>query len=382
MKRLRVLMIPSGYPTETAPTDSIFFKDHAQAIARYNDVSVLFAYPFPKSLLSKGKLFQVRISMESGVNVIRVEHIKFFKKLDILVSFFLTILAFSRFQRIKEIHIIHAQKFFPAGILAVALGSTYKMPVVITEHSSDFPHTMRSVIRRISIRFAMRKATRIVAVSEGLSNSIKCYDHRLNTRIIPNPVNVDRFSSDNSKPGKHPTKRILHVSSLNHLKAIPNLIEAVVKLRSKRSDFVIDIVGGSPNDVEKYRKRVEANKVSRIIRFHGKKSRTDIANFMRNCDFFVLPSLKESFGVVLIEAMACGKPVIATYCGGPEEIVTQRTGILIPPANTEALIDAINYMLDNYHKYDPLHISKYARDNFSYERVGKTIDELYAKCLK
>jgi L-malate glycosyltransferase len=102
---------------------------------------------------------------------------------------------------------------------------------------------------------------------------------------------------------------------------------------------------------------------------------------MRNCDFFVQPSLQETFGVVYIEAMACGKPVIATNAGGPEEIVSDETGILVPPEDVEALKEAINYMLDNHANYCSEKIAAYARERFSYETVGKLLDKVYESVL-
>jgi len=102
---------------------------------------------------------------------------------------------------------------------------------------------------------------------------------------------------------------------------------------------------------------------------------------MRNCDFFVLPSLYENFGVVYIEAMACGKPVIGTNAGGPVEIINKETGILVPPKDQESLINAINYMLDHYQEYSSEKISRYAKENFNYEVVGKKIDEIYRRAI-
>ena len=81
----------------------------------------------------------------------------------------------------------------------------------------------------------------------------------------------------------------------------------------------------------------------------------------------------ETFGVVYIEAMACGKPVIASDIGGPKEIITPDTGILVPPGNSEALSKAIEFMLDNCSSYSAEKISQYAKERFSYETVGKML---------
>jgi glycosyltransferase involved in cell wall biosynthesis len=98
------------------------------------------------------------------------------------------------------------------------------------------------------------------------------------------------------------------------------------------------------------------NRLNTICRFAGALTRAQAIQQMQACDIFILPSLGETFGIVLGEAMACGKPVIATRCGGPEYIVTEKTGILVAPRDVTALTDAIIFMLNAYSTFDPEHI--------------------------
>ena len=82
-----------------------------------------------------------------------------------------------------------------------------------------------------------------------------------------------------------------------------------------------------------------------------------------------------------IKVIACGKLVIGTSDGGPREIINKNIGILVPLKNTEVLIDAIDYMLDHYQEYSSAKISRYAKENFGYEVVGKKINEIYRKIM-
>lgn len=102
---------------------------------------------------------------------------------------------------------------------------------------------------------------------------------------------------------------------------------------------------------------------------------------MRNCDFFVLPSLYKNFRVVYIEAMTCGKTLIGTLGGGPKEIINKDSDILVPPKDIEALASAIEYMLDYYQNYSPEIISLYAKENYSYEVLGKKLNEIYKRII-
>ena len=102
---------------------------------------------------------------------------------------------------------------------------------------------------------------------------------------------------------------------------------------------------------------------------------------MQQCDCFVLPSRYETFGVVYIEAMACGKPVIAVKNGGPDDFVNDFNGILIESEDIEALADAMNYIALNYKHYDSYEISGYVRNQFSEETIAKKLETVYKEIL-
>ena len=101
---------------------------------------------------------------------------------------------------------------------------------------------------------------------------------------------------------------------------------------------------------------------------------------MQQCDVFVHPSLSETFGVVLGEAMACGKPVIATRCGGPEFVVTAETGILVKSADARALADAMNGMISGQYVFDSRQIRRSVQDRFGAEAFMRDITAIYEQC--
>ena len=164
------------------------------------------------------------------------------------------------------------------------------------------------------------------------------------------------------------------------MKGIPYLLNALAVLKKKREDFHLDVVGYGPYR-EEYERMVINLGLSDKVKFHGMKTKREVAKFIKECEFLVLPSLYESFGIVLLEAMACGKPVITTLSGGQKEFVNENTGILVPAKDVNALASAIDYMLDNYHKYSPQRISKYVREAFSYKTIGKLLYNAYIELL-
>ncbi len=127
---------------------------------------------------------------------------------------------------------------------------------------------------------------------------------------------------------------------------------------------------------------VEKLGLENVIKFHGYKDKKEIAEFMRNADLFVLPSEWENQPCVLIEALASGLPVVASEVGGIPEFINDSVGILVPPKDTQKLSAALDYMLDNFHRYDPEKIAAYARENFSYEAVANKLVNVYKRIIR
>jgi glycosyltransferase involved in cell wall biosynthesis len=416
-KRLKILFLPAWYPSEVNPVAGIFIKEHAKAASLYNDIVVIYAYPDPYP--KPRKFYQVTENVEDGIRTIRIRYggiILYLRNLlvkkrkenhtysfsiskqsaflsqlfaipRIVINEFLYYRSiFVYFKKlVKEgwkPDIIHAH-VYSAGVPSVILGKIYRIPVVITEHWTGFSLHKLILFSRIKARFAMNKAQIILPVSNDLRRHIKAYGIKNRFKIVPNVVNTEVFypSPYQYQEAKNKSKRLLLVAALTPRKGITYLLEALNQIREKREDFILDIVGDGTNRDE-YEKLARKTGLNRIVKFHGLKTKRELAEFMQQCDFFVLPSLWENLPCVLIEAMACGKPIIATNVGGIKEIINEKNGILVPSKDVGALTGAIEYMLDNYQNYSIQEIAQYARERFSYEVVGNTLNKVYRDALK
>ena len=266
------------------------------------------------------------------------------------------------------------------------MGRIYKIPVVITEHGEIIDKYMRSrfkyfkdIFRTIIAKFVFKRAL-IITVSDSLREHIESFGIKINYAVVPNVINTDFFKPIEVGRGRRAgrkKKKMIFIGGLTPRKGIPYLLEALKIVRDGgRNDFIMHIVGDGP-----YRKRYEEmaknmNIDNKVI-FHGKVTDEEKLRLLQEVDFMVLPSLYESFGVVLLEAMACGKPVITTSSGGQKEFVNENTGILVPPKDANALADAIEFMLDHCHEYSPQKLHEYVRENFSYEKIGRQLHEIY-----
>jgi glycosyltransferase involved in cell wall biosynthesis len=380
-KALKVLCLPAWYPSEDNPVEGVFVKEQAKAVNLYDDVIVLY---ITQSKTAK-KLYTVSDSVEEGIRTIRVKYahspLPYTNYLlSFLVPIFITILVSRRL--IKEgfrPDVIHAH-VFTAGVPAVIMGRLHKIPVIITEHYSNFIDHTLSKLEVIIAKYVMTRANLVLPVSNCLKKHIEAYGIHASFSIIPNVVNTELFT--NREPGEiniNP-KKLLTVALLRDGKGINYLLQSVKRLSLKCNDLTLDIIGDGPGRAELEALSIKEG-IADIVRFHGLKDKKEVSKFMRETDIFVLPSLAESFGCVFIEAMASGVPIIATNVGAMPEIVTEDIGTLVSPMNADELADAIDYMLDHYLKYDPRSIRRYAVEKYGYETVGLQIDKLYRQSI-
>jgi len=113
----------------------------------------------------------------------------------------------------------------------------------------------------------------------------------------------------------------------------------------------------------------------------GSLNRDQSLQEFQNCDAFVLASRHESMGIVFAEAMACGKPVICTKCGGPEFIIDHNTGFLVNPENELELVEAMIKMIDNYRNFSSEAIRNSFENKFSVPKVADQIMEVYKQAI-
>ena len=375
----KILFLPSWYPSKEDPTNGIFIKEHAKAVSSHNEVVVLYNEGYDKNLKKIWHIISDK--KENGIQTIRIKNKQ---SLIPKISYFFYLWSIKQaFKKLLEQgwkpDIIHAHIYI-AGVPAVLLGKKYKIPVIISEHFSWFPRHKLSLFDCIRAGFAMKRAKIILPVSKNLKESVESYGIKNKFKIVPNVVDFQIFypSFYHSRENK---KKILFVGLLRPIKGVPYLLQSLSQLKQKRQDFVLDIIGDGPNENE-YKELVQKLAISNFVRFHGLKSKEEIAEFMRNCDFFVSSSLWENLPCVLIEAMASGLPIVASKVGGVPEIINKKVGVLTPPKDVDELAKAIDYMLDHYKDYSPQKISEYAKSKFSYEIVGKRLDRIYREIAR
>lgn len=248
----------------------------------------------------------------------------------------------------EDIDIIHGHYLFPAGAAAVEVGNSHGIKTYVTAHGSDmFEVYKKQPLMRSTIKNVLKRADTVLAVSNALRHEIIATGVTgisEKTKLSWNSVDVDKFSNgDDSFKTEHnllDKPIVMFVGNLIKRKNVESLLEAK---KIANSDYYLVIVGDGPL-FKKLNKKVVDENIHDVI-FAG--SRNDVERIIPSCDVLVLPSFSESFGLVLIEALACGKPVIGSNVGGITEIINDDVGLLVNPNKISSIARAIDNIIND-----------------------------------
>lgn len=284
--------------------------------------------------------------------------------------------------------LIHAHFTYPDGVVAARLGERYNVPVIITEHAmwrSDWVNESGVVGRQVL--WAARNCSFHIAVSNAVKNSIVQFTGAPEKiRVIPNGVDGSIFTPLPSQR-QHTPDQILYVGFMRHIKGVDILLKAMRMLAKQRPTVRLIIVGGGfyknyRQEEERLRRMVGELELEANVEFVGIKSPHEVAAYMSQSALLVVPSRSETFGSVLIEALACGIPVVSTRCGGPEDIVNEQVGLIVEKENPSVLAEAMAHILDNRHQYDSQQLRDYALEHFAWQRVAHQNVSLYGEAVE
>ena len=249
----------------------------------------------------------------------------------------------------EDIDIIHGHYLFPAGAAAVEVGKEHGIKTYVTAHGSDmFELYKNQALMRSTIRKVLEGADGVFAVSNALRHEIIAtgvVGIANKTKLSWNSVDIYKFSNRFNDSFRREYKLldkpiVLFVGNLIKRKNVDSLLEAK---KIANSDYYLVIVGDGPL-FKDLRKKVESENIRDVI-FTG--ARDDVEDIIPSCDFLVLPSFSESFGLVLIEALACGKPVIGSDVGGITEIINDDVGLLVDPTRVSSIANAIDTLVND-----------------------------------
>jgi len=381
-KKAHILIIPSWYPRFHNDILGSFFREQALALHK-NGYEVGVIYPQIRSLKDiRGIFFKpygVEIFNDCGLNTYKwhqVNHLprayKHLKNIWIFLGLKLFDLYVDSFGLPDIIH-VHSMK--PAGYLALAIKKKYNIPYIITEHSSAFARGLISSKEIAHMQEVVDKSSYNIAVSESFVSLLNKTFKNVGWSFLPNIVS-DFYTDHEVINIPYDKFSFICIASLIKSKALDVLIEAFSITHKRLPNITLNIGGDGPeksNLIDLVKKLNLENE----IKFLGQLSRDEVVSAVSNSSAFILPSRYETFGVVAIEALALGKPVIATRCGGPESIITEEVGVLVDIDDVASLSNEMERMYLNYCFYDSKKIQEYSRNNFSENAITSKLSRIY-----
>jgi len=384
---LHVLLLPSFYQTAQTPYAGTFFRDWATALQQAG-VKTGVAYVEMRGLrtLSLAALrethFQLTSETEDGLPTVRL------RAWNTLAQSTLGGVVWSRLAQIviREYikrhgrpDLVAAQSATWAGVAAGRAATRWQLPYVITEVDTGFGtgavrHWHATLSRR-----AFAGALAVIAISRNLRERLLRLGGARRVELIPCTVDESYWTLPPAPRSGRPFTFYAQ-AHLTPRKGFDVLIRAFAA-RFRGDAMVRLVLGGDGVIRQELAALARSLGLQSQVTFLGQLPRDGVREAMWNANCFVLPSYAENFGVVLIEALATGVPVISTRCGGPEDIISDDVGIIREPGDETGLGDALVTMRERPEP-DAGAIREYAVARYGYSTIGPSLRDLYCSLLE
>jgi len=358
---MRVLSLSMVFPNSQQPEHGVFVRQRLQHLAELVEVTVVA--PVPYFPFATGRMANRPAGVESDRRDgdLEVWHPRFWSVPGLAKGLDGLLYAASVATRVRALHrqqpfdLIDAHFAYPDGHAAVRLGRWLGLPVSITLRGT-LPDLMRRPSRRMALRAALERADVILSVSEGLrQDAMRLGIDGDRIAVVANGIDTKRFTPIDRDAARSaldlPRDRpiVLTVGALREVKGHHHLLEALARVRDRVPDVLGVFVGGasvSDDRSAQLREQSERLGLSGHVRWAGARPHDEIPHWLSAADLFVNASRREGCCNALLEAQACGLPVVATAVGGNPEIVhASELGELVPPGDSAALAEALERVL-------------------------------------
>lgn len=291
-----------------------------------------------------------------------------------------------------NLDLIHSQHLLGLGLLGLKVSKILNLPSILTYHTLlvEYAHyfpIFPSLVKRWLISKSRQYANlydQIVTPSPLMKKVLRSYGVTTPIESIPTGVNLDDFKNPFTKKdlrkkwqiGEY-QKILLYVSRVAREKNLDFLFEAIEILASRRDDFHLLMVGGGP-EFEYYKQAITNWGLKPFVTFTGMQEKKEANRFFGAADIFVFPSITETQGIVITEAMAAGIPAVAVNIMGPRDLIQDGIDGYLVPLKTKEFAARIEYLLDN--KKQRLKMGKAGQKNaekFSVKVIGDEMEKLY-----
>ena len=387
---MRILILSHMYPRSHHPAGGIFVHEQVRALrARGVDARVVSGDPFwvqtvnPKRIMTALCAYGAYVPVWTQQDTVPVLHFPY------LCGYLFrpSVHAITYVHGLKRIlaaacngfsfDIIHAHTSFLDGSAGMEVRRVTRRPLVITEHMGPFGILTRNALMWRITRRAVVGADHVIAVSPSLRQDMAA-TLRLDPQaieVLPNGVDTEVFHpAGNGRREPDGVTRALWVGHHVAIKGIDRLLRAFARACRVRPELRLSLLGDGPKRGAMEDLARELGLAAHVT-FHPAADRAGVAAAMRAHDFLVVSSLKETFSLVALEALACGIPVLSTACGGPEALITDPLLGLVVSNDVNGLARGLLAILTRIDATDPRrlqeHVSRYAWPSIADELVTR-----------
>lgn len=388
-QRKNVLFLPRWYPNRYDPMPGLFIRRHAISVSQFYNVTVLYVHlNFDKQV----KKFEFFRSKEYGIHEISI----YYRASNCKIRGIASLTNFVRYFKAHMIglqairnefgkpDLLHVNVLTRLGFIALIYKLLNGIPYVVTEHWTRYLPGMdnfKGWWRKRITSLVVKNASAVMPVTLNLQQAMERHGlMNYNYRVIPNVVDTKMFTPDYAKIKSKAS--ILHVSCFDdRQKNISGILRVLKELSVKRQNWHCTMVGEGIDFQQLVQYAEGLGLKDSFVTFAGLKENDELAKIMQQADFQVMFSRYENLPVVIPESFACGVPFISTNVGGIAEHLHPNLGILVPSETEQALLQAIERMLDHSEEFDKKTIRRYAEEHFSREVIGREIANVYDKIL-
>jgi glycosyltransferase involved in cell wall biosynthesis len=384
---MKVLWLASWFPNRTAPYNGDFIERHAYAAAPFTNQ--LFVIAIIKDDAMERGATEV-IKRQSGNLTLYTAYYgpgKFGaaeKLLSFRKYFSLQRKIYKQIeQEFGRPDIVHVHVPMKAGLFAQYLKQNKGIPYVVTEHWAGYTTICRPGIFDLGKTFiklnnlVLKGASLVLPVSAYLGRMINDDFVKIKYTIIPNVVDTAVFFPAEKKPAG--VLQLIHISTMGYQKNMEAVIKALALWKERGGAFMLNCYGKTNKTIVEL---VRHHSLMEHIFFHGEADQSVLAKAMQQSDALILYSRYETFGCVLIEANACGVPVIVSNLQVFHELIHENVnGIFVEEDNPEALAAALAAFDKTKNNFNPQQIAAFTKERFSYDTVGRQLKEVYSSVI-
>ncbi|MBX2930357.1 MAG: glycosyltransferase [Chitinophagaceae bacterium] len=381
---MKVLWLTSWYPNQYEPVNGDFIQRHAKAVAAYIPIDVFHIVQLGKDIAAHDEIttktdgqltehicyFSFKKWGSSFIDKIRYNICYKRKSLKALENYF---------TKYGKPDLIHVHVPMKAGWIALQLKKKYKIPYIVSEQASYYDDAApdnfnsRSLFFKSTTKKVCRNAAAITNVSSVIAKRMEQLLSVENIYTVHNIADTKIFFYKPLKQQEIFTW--VHVSTLSEQKNITGIIQAFYSLiHTKKQHCQLILVG---HHVHLHKPLVEALELQNFIFFVGEVPHDKVVNYLQQANAFVLFSRHENFPCVMVEALCCGLPVVASEVGGVSDAIKDYNGLLVQSDDEIALTEAMDAMMKQYANYNREEIAAQAKRNYDNEVIAKQFISIY-----